>query len=91
VLAQRLTRTLKPECKDGHCDAASNDSYGGQMSIPELLVVSPAITQLILGMSDAAAMEEQAKKEGYKTMKEWGAEMIKQGITTKLEVERVIG
>lgn len=91
VLAQRLTRTLKPECKDGHCDAASNDSYGGQMSIPELLVVSPAITQLILGMSDAAAMEEQAKKEGYKTMKEWGDEMIKNGITTKMEVERVIG
>lgn len=91
VLAQRLVRTLKPECKDGHCDPAANDSYGGQMSIPELLVMSPEQTQLVLNMSDAAAMEAQAKKEGYKTMKDWGNEMITLGTTSKLEVERVLG
>ncbi len=91
VLAQRLVRTLKSDCKDGHCDPAANESYDGQMSIPELLVMSPEQTQLVLNMSDAAAMEAQAKKEGYKTMKEWGEEMIKNGITSKLEVERVIG
>lgn len=92
VLAQRLVRTLSPDCqKSGTCDAAANTSYTGQLSIPELLTVSPAVTQLILNMSDAAVMQEQAKKEGYKTMKEWGADMIKQGITTQTEVDRVIG
>lgn len=61
------------------------------MSIPELLTVTPAVTQLILNMSDSAAIEEQARKEGYKSMKEWGNEMIERKITTKMEVERAIG
>src|SRR3989338_7177734 len=39
VLAQRLVRTLKAECKvaGAKCDSSSHDSYDGQMSLPELL------------------------------------------------------
>ncbi|TSC57690.1 MAG: Uncharacterized protein Greene041619_1025 [Candidatus Peregrinibacteria bacterium Greene0416_19] len=93
VLAQRLVRTLTPACrKEGAgCDPSENGSYDGQMSLPELLNVTPSITQLILQLEQAPAIEAQARKEGYRTMKEWGTEAVKQGVTTREEVERVTG
>lgn len=93
VLAQRLVRTLTPECRGDSktCNPASNDSYGGQMALPELFVVTPAVQQLILNLSDASVIEAQAKKEGFKTMKDWGEEAILRKETTREEVVRVTG
>jgi type II secretory ATPase GspE/PulE/Tfp pilus assembly ATPase PilB-like protein len=34
-------------------------------------------------------MLEQARKDGYLTMKEWGNILVEQKITTKEEIERV--
>ncbi len=89
VLAQRLIRTISPACQDGHCDPASADTYDGQMSLPELLVASPTIQQMILSMEQDAIILEQAKKEGFKTMKEWGTQFVAEKRTTVQEVERV--
>lgn len=92
VIAQRLTRTLTKACQEsGSCDASSNESYDGQMSIPELLMITPAVKELILQMEQSAAIEKQARTEGFKSMKEWGAEMVAKGLTTMEEVARVIG
>lgn len=89
VLAQRLVRTLKDSCKTSKCDPAAHDSYDGQMSLPELLMVTPAIQQMILNLEQGPQIEVLAKKEGFKTMKEWGAEFVKEKKTTELEVSRV--
>ena len=93
VLAQRLVRTLTPECKSGSkaCDPGAHSTYGGQMALPELLMVTPAIEQQILNLSDASVIETQAKKEGFKTMKEWGSDAVKNKQTTVEEVARVTG
>ena len=61
------------------------------MSLPELLMVTPTIQQQILNLSDASVIEQQAKKEGFKTMKEWGVVAVANGTTTKEEVARVTG
>ena len=92
VLAQRLVRTLTDECKaSGTCDPGAHATYDGQMSLPEMLVVSPAIQQLIMNLSDASVIEAQARKEGFKSMKEWGEVVVKEKRTTKEEVARVTG
>jgi type II secretory ATPase GspE/PulE/Tfp pilus assembly ATPase PilB-like protein len=91
VLAQRLVRTVKPECAGKACDPAAHDTYNGQMSIPELLDITPAVQQLILQMADASAIKEQAVKDGFRTLKQWGDEAVKSGKTTTMEVERSIG
>jgi len=92
VLAQRLVRTLKESCRKGTepCDPASHDSYDGQMALPEILIVTPAIQQLVLNLEQGPAIYEQAKKEGFKTMKEWGEEFIREKKTSREEVARVI-
>ncbi len=91
VLSQRLVRTLTPECKaSGTCDAGAHQSYNGQICIPELLQVTPAIRDMILQSAATTAMEAQARKEGFKTIKEWGEELVSQRITTREEVARVV-
>ncbi|MDB4978839.1 MAG: ral secretion pathway protein [Candidatus Peribacteria bacterium] len=92
ILAQRLIRTLTPECQaSGTCDPSAHESYDGQMSLPELLTVSPTIQQMILGMEQESAITAQAKKEGFKTMKEWGEDLVARKKTTIQEVLRVTG
>ena len=61
------------------------------MSIPELLLVSPAIREQILNMEQSAAIEKQARTEGYETMSDWGEKIVAEGRTTREEVARVIG
>ncbi len=93
VLAQRLVRTLSDECRAGTkpCDPGSHETFGGQMALPELLLVTPAIQQLIINLSEAPAIEAEARKEGFRSMKEWGEVVVKEKKTLKEEVARVIG
>ena len=89
ILAQRLVRTLKPECREGDCDLASNDSYDGRTALPELLIATPSIRQLILDNASAAEIEAKAKEEGYLTMKEWGKLLVERKVTSQTEIKRV--
>jgi general secretion pathway protein E len=63
--------------------------YAGQAALPELLIASESIKNLVLNQASASEIMEVAKKEGYRTMKEWGAIMSEQGTTTTTEVARV--
>lgn len=89
ILAQRLVRTLKPECKDGKCDPSNNETYSGRTSLPELLIATPAIRDLIIENETAETILAKAKEEGYKTMSEWGEILVERQTTTLSEVKRV--
>ncbi len=80
VLAQRLVRTLDPQ---------NPQQYAGRRVLPELVTVTPALRDLILTQEQEHIIEEQAKKDGYKLMREFGEELVKQNITTMEEVMRV--
>ncbi|MFH0770435.1 MAG: GspE/PulE family protein [Candidatus Peregrinibacteria bacterium] len=91
ILAQRLVRTLTPECsrEGAECDAADAKTYGGQTSVAELLIVTPQIREMILQNETAASILDTAKKEGYRTMREWGQEYVEKRISTAAEIIRV--
>ena len=91
VLAQRLVRVVKDDCrKEGAaCDPLSSETYTGRIVLPELLVVDEAIRQLILTQETATTILEEARKKGYLTMREWGDILVKTGITSRQEVDRV--
>jgi general secretion pathway protein E len=91
ILAQRLVRTVTDACKTGTCDPAAHSTYGGQMAIAELLTVTPGLQQMILNLADTSAIEAQAKKDGFKTMKEWAEQALAEKKTTKEELARVAG
>ena len=81
---------LKKESKgDAKGDPSNNETYDGRMALPELLVVTPSIRQMILDNESAEPMLEQAKKEGYKTMQDWGKIFTDNDDTTDSEIMRV--
>ncbi len=91
ILAQRLVRTVRSElrAKDTPLDAADPSIFSGQCSLPELLLISPTIRNLILIQSTSGEIEEAAKKEGYRTMRERGEALASDRTTTMEEILRV--
>jgi type II secretory ATPase GspE/PulE/Tfp pilus assembly ATPase PilB-like protein len=91
ILAQRLVRTLRPECKEegAACDPADNASYNGRIALPELLIVTPEIQNLILMSESDETILKKAKDNGYRTMRDWGKEFVENGSTTETEITRV--
>ncbi len=90
VLAQRLVRTVTKECAaSGTCNPSDNASYNGQCVVPELVIVTPEMQKMILNMEPSSALETQARKDGFVSMREAGEKLIQEKKTTKEEVERV--
>ncbi|HMC90515.1 MAG TPA: type II secretion system ATPase GspE [Gemmataceae bacterium] len=114
VLAQRLVRTICPDCKtkfelpaedvpndfprDGKfvslwkgagCRACRQTGFRGRLGIFELMVTGDSIRELCVQRTDAAAIRNQALKEGMITLRRDGWRKVQQGITTIDEVARV--
>ena len=91
ILAQRLVRTLAEayRAKGTPYDPTNPDIYSGRCVVPELFIVSPRIREMILTQELASTLLEQATKEGYKIMRQWGESMVQTRITTREEIERV--
>lgn len=68
----------------------SPDGYHGRVGIHEVLKISSAVKEIILGGGSADDVETQAKKEGMLTMLEDGIFKAIEGKTTIEEVLRVV-
>ncbi|MDD5103341.1 MAG: GspE/PulE family protein [Candidatus Peribacteraceae bacterium] len=91
VMAQRLVRTLRKDlqAEGATVDPADSASYDGRTVIAELLQATPEIQNLILGNEPATVIEQQARKQGYVSMREMGDALVRQRITVQSEVDRV--
>ena len=74
------------EKKSVDCESGSS----GRVGILEVMVMSPAIKELVLKGASGDEIEEQAKKEGMMTMLEDGIYQAVLGLTTTEEVLRVV-
>jgi len=70
-----------PDCPDG---------YQGRIGIFEALPVTETIKEMIVKRADAEQIQQQAQKEGMRTMVEDGFIKAAQGITSIEEVLRVV-
>lgn len=71
------------------CPHCFNKGYSGRVGIAEVLVLTPAIRDLILKRAQEHIIKEQARKEGMQTLREDGLRAVLQGLTTLEEVARV--
>jgi type IV pilus assembly protein PilB len=67
-----------------------SDGYKDRLAIFEVLPITESIKELIIKRADAGQIQEQAQKEGMRTMIEDGFLKAAQGITSIEEVLRVI-
>ncbi len=72
------------------CDVCHKTGYAGRVGIFEVLIMTPAIQELVHARTDADTITRCAVKEGMQTMVRDGLEKISQGVTTADEVLRVI-
>lgn len=102
VIAQRLLRRLCTHCKAAkiideltfynatgctHCTGG----FQGRIGIFEILPISTALSKIILAQGSVQDIEQQAKQEGLITLREAALELVKTGVTSLAEANRVTG
>ncbi len=75
--------------REGGCEACRNTGYKGRMSIYELVRITPAMAELITHKASAKQLIQQAVKDGYRPMREYGVRKVLAGNTTVEEVMSV--
>ena len=72
------------------CNRCNNTGYNGRIAIHEIVVIDSAIRKMI---SEGATMDEiedyAIRKQGMKTLKDLGIGMVKDGISTVEELQKV--
>ncbi len=68
------------------CIKCMNSGYAGRLPIFEIMVMTPAIGQLVVEQADAVKIKQQALKDGMTLLVQDGIEKIKLGLTTIEEV-----
>ncbi|MBX3377514.1 MAG: type II/IV secretion system protein [Phycisphaeraceae bacterium] len=90
VLAQRLVRTVHPECSGAGCELCLGSGYKGRTGVFELLVMDAAIRDLVCRRASAIEIKDTAQRAGMVTLREAGQALIRDGYTTAAEVTRII-
>jgi len=71
------------------CKMCFNMGYIGRVGIAEMMLLTPAIKELILAKATERAIKEKTRADGMKTLREAALELAFKGITTLEEVLRV--
>lgn len=72
------------------CEACANSGYSGRKALYEILSVSSEIRGQIINSKSDGDIKQQAIKQGMKTLREDGIEMVLSGQTTIDEIHRVV-
>ena len=102
VLAQRLVRSLCPNCKQPltdepgdrrcrpvGCDACRQTGYRGRLGLFEFLVMDDALRDRVQRRANAAEIRLLAMESGLELLSVDGLKKVAQGLTTIDEVRRV--
>ncbi len=71
------------------CDNCNGSGYKGRVGIYEVMRVNEPIRELIMNSSNADEIRDCACQNGLKSLLVYGMDLVKEGITTIQEVERV--
>lgn len=95
VLHQRLIRVLCKNCATDAeavgCDECLGSGYLGRVAIPEVLSVDETLREMILQRARLHEMREHALSNGMISLKESAAKRVDSGLTSRAEIERVLG
>jgi type IV pilus assembly protein PilB len=68
------------------CERCTGSGYKGRVGIYQIMPISEAIERIILAHGTAIEIEEQACRDGVKTLRQAGLVKVKQGMTSLEEV-----
>ncbi|RJG05075.1 type IV-A pilus assembly ATPase PilB [Noviherbaspirillum cavernae] len=68
------------------CERCNGSGYKGRVGIYQVMPISEEIERIILAHGTALEIEEQARRDGVRTLREAGLVKVKQGLTSLEEV-----
>ncbi len=71
------------------CEACKTTGYKGRVGIYQVMPISEETERIILRNGSALELEEQARKEGVRTLRQSGLVKVKNGLTSLAEIEAV--
>ena len=71
------------------CPVCNGTGYKGRLGLYEVMKVNENIRELIMKSSTADVIRESATENGEKSLLDYGLDLVKDGLTTIEEVERV--
>ncbi len=100
VLAQRLVRRVCPcssqrstseDTRSGGCERCEHTGFDGRCIAAEWVAMSDALRSAILARCDGQAMAAAAREAGAVSLREHMNELVAEGETRMVEVQRVLG
>ena len=70
----------------GGCDRCRGTGFSGRLAIYEVVLLTPAMQELVAHGAPAPKMRDQALRDGYVPMRTYGWHKVMQGLTTIEEV-----
>jgi general secretion pathway protein E len=90
VLAQRLLRQVHVDCSGAGCSDCLSTGFLGRLGAFELMKIDEELKSLIARNAPLGELRGVARAKGMKTLREEGERMVREGVTTQVELERVI-
>lgn len=90
VLAQRLVRKVHSECGGRGCGDCLGTGYRSRTAVFELLVMNADLRDLVGQRASSVQVAAAAERCGMVGLKEAGLRLVRDGVTTRDEVSRVI-
>jgi len=88
-LPQREIDRLDHLYEGAGCAHCRGSGYAGRVGLFELLVMDEMVKKVLLQTNEANVIREAAQSNGMKSMRHWGLELVKAGITTVDELVQV--
>ena len=82
---------VQPVVRAVGCDQCGHTGYRGRIPIAQVMVMTPEIEELVVSQGTHGDLVAKAQAGGMRSLREAGAERVRQGITTLQELERVLG
>jgi len=90
VLAQRLVRRIHQVCAGHGCDACHGTGLFGRCGLYELMQINEELREAISHQVSLSVIRAMAGQNGMRSLREEGLHLVERGITTRIEVERVV-
>ncbi len=78
-----------PVCEAGGCSECNNTGYRGRTAIHEIIHCTSGISTIVARNGSKEEIEEQAKKNGTKLLRDNVSELVQKGVTSMDELVRV--
>ena len=71
------------------CDECNGIGYRGRVPIEELMEMSDSLREAVDQYASSAELHKAARESGMRTMRDYGFELVRQGVTSLVEVNRI--